>query len=245
MFYCKFQLNYECDDDSVFSAEVAATGNKREWRYQVAEFASELCEDNFGSKVTMVVYRAKPTVFSMLAASDDIQPLTPAKAQKRIEKYLADQMAQGEYLMENIKISKFEEITTTQFSKICEQANRADFIQEWYRIADSTGINCLNNDNFKLSETIFSDKKFTHETAKKKAGKLLADATFFEELDRIYSGENAKRFYGQPVHYKIVAGNSKSAQSLATLLAEALYANKRLTNRRINFFTNITENSYF
>lgn len=245
MFYCKFQLNYECDDDSIFSADLAAAGTKREWRYQVAEFASELCDENLGSKVTMIVYRAKPNVFSMLAASDDIQPLTPAKAQKRIEKYLADQMAQGEYLMENVKISKFEEITTTQFSKICEQANRADFINEWYRIADSTGINCLNNDNFKLTEAIFSDKKFTHAAAKRKAAKLLADATFFEELERIYSGQNAKRFYGQPVHYKIVAGNSKSAQSLATLLAEALYANKRLTNRRINFFTNITENCYF
>ena len=103
----------------------------------------------------------------------------------------------------------------------------------------------MNNDNFKLTEIICSDRKISHDTAKKKAAKLLADTTFYEELERIYSGENAKHFYGQPVHYKIVAGNSKSAQALSTLLVETLYTNKRLTNRRISFFSNISENCYY
>ena len=247
MFYCKFQLEYNCDDDSIMSAEAALNApNRREWRYHVAEFCSELSDENLGgNKITMLVYRAKPNHFLMIAAVDDIQPFTPTKIIKRIEKYLTEQAEQGEYIMEDIKISRFEEITVTQFSKICEQANRSDYIHEYFRIADATGINCLNNENFKLNETICRNTKLSYDAAKKNAAKLLADETFIEELGRIYSGENAKRFYGQPVHYKIIAGNSKSAQSLSTLLAEALYTNKRLTNRRISFFTNITENCYY
>lgn len=246
MLYCKFQMTYDCDDDSKMSAETAFnSSSRREWRYNVAEFCSELSEENLGGKITFVAYRAKPNSFSMIAAVDDIQPFTPAKISRRIEKYLDDQIEQGEYLMENVKISRFEEITVGQFSKICDQANRSDYIHDYFRIADTTGINCLNNDNFKLMETIYSDRKLTHATAKKKAGKLLADESFMEELGRIYSGENSKRFYGQPVHYKMVTGNTKSAQALAVLLAESLYSNKRLTNRRISYFYGITENCYY
>ena len=246
MFYCKFQLNYTCDDDSKMSADSAFNvGAKRDWRYQVAEFCSELSDENLGGKVTFIAYRAKPTKFDMIAAIDDLQPFTPAKIIKRVEKYLADQIEQGEYIMEDVKISRFEEITVGQFSKICDTANRSDYIHDYFRIADSTGINCLNNDNFKLTEKICSDKKLTYANAKKKAGKLLADESFIEELGRIYSSENSKHFYGQPVHYKIVAGNTKSAQALSNLLVEALFANKRLTNRRVSYFSNITEHCYY
>lgn len=246
MFYYRFQLTYDCDDDSNLSA-IAALDNvsRREWRYHVAEFASGLSDENLGGKMTFITYRAKPNNFLMLVSVDDIQPLNATKIIKRIEKYLAEQAEQGEYIMEDVKISRLEEITTTQFAKICDQANRSDYVQDYYRIVDATGINCLNNDNFKLSENICSDKKLSYTAAKNRAAKLLADTTFFDELGRIYAGENAKHFYGQPVHYKIVAGNSKSSQALATLLVNALYMNKRLTSRRINFFTNITENCYY
>ena len=246
MFYCKFQMTYDCDDDSRMSADSAFNiGSKRDWRYQVADFCSELSDENLGGKATFITYRAKPNRFDMVAAVDDIQPFTPSKIVKRIEKYLNEQCEQGEYIMENVKVLRFEEITVTQFGKICDQANRADYIQEFFRIVDSTGINCLNNDSFKLTEKICSDKKLTYAAAKKNAAKLLADESFMDELGRIYSGENAKHFYGQPVHYKIVAGNTKSAQSLANLLAQSLYVNKRLTNRRISYFFGITENCFY
>ena len=246
MFYCRFQMNYDCDDDSKISAEmVLNSSSRREWRYNIAEFCSELSDENLGGKVTFIAHRAKPNRIDMIAAVDDLQPLTPAKIVKRIEKYLDDQIEQGEYIMEDVKISRFVEITVAEFSSICDLANRSDYIHDYFRIADVTGINCLNNDNFKLMEKICSDKKLTYANAKKKAGKLLADESFMEELGRIYSGENSKHFYGQPVHYKIVAGNTRSAQELASLLAEALYANKRLTNRRISYFFGITENCYY
>ena len=89
MFYCKFQLTYDCDDDSKLSADASIVNSRREWRYLVAEFSTELSDENLGGKVTMLAYRAKPNLFLMIAAVDDIQPYTPAKAVKRIEKYLA------------------------------------------------------------------------------------------------------------------------------------------------------------
>ena len=150
-------MTYDCDDDSRMSADSAFNiGSKRDWRYQVADFCSELSDENLGGKATFITYRAKPNRFDMVAAVDDIQPFTPSKIVKRIEKYLNEQCEQGEYIMENVKVLRFEEITVTQFGKICDQANRADYIQEFFRIVDSTGINCLNNDSFKLTEKICS-----------------------------------------------------------------------------------------
>ena len=95
-----------------------------------------------------------------------------------------------------------------------------------------------------MSESICPEKRLTFEKATARAEKLLADETFKEEFKRIYAKENVHRFYGQPVHYKILAGNTNAALALSNLLVAALYTNKRLVSRRISLINNISENCY-
>ena len=132
-----------------------------------------------------------------------------------------------------------------KFSRIFDRANRSDnFNFDYYQITQDLGLDALENRTFRLNEVICPVKRLTFEAAKKDAQSLLADETFKEEFERIYSKQNAHKFYGQPVHYKILAGNTSAALSLTNLLVAALYTNKRLISRRINVITNITDNCY-
>ena len=83
--------------------------------------------------------------------------------------------------------------------------------------------------------------KLSFEEAVEKSKSFMADASFIEELERIYSDANAKQYFGNPVHYKISASNMDSASEIASLLAWALKSNNRLEGGRINKISEITQ----
>ena len=60
-----------------------------------------------------------------------------------------------------------------------------------------------------------------------------ADESFREEIERIYSDKNPKKFYGIPVHYNFCFTDSNAARKLLSLLSQALLENGRLLGRRI------------
>lgn len=60
-----------------------------------------------------------------------------------------------------------------------------------------------------------------------------ADASFDEELRRIYHPDHPKQFYGMPVHYKIRATSMETAHEILDGLLQALYANRRIVSRRV------------
>ena len=60
-----------------------------------------------------------------------------------------------------------------------------------------------------------------------------ADDSFREEIERIYSDKNPKKFYGVPVHYDFCFTDSSAARKLLSLLSQALLENGRLLGRRI------------
>ena len=55
----------------------------------------------------------------------------------------------------------------------------------------------------------------------------MADQSLLEEIDRIYSRQNEKKYYGNPVHYVIKAGTVQAANDIISLLVFALKANVR------------------
>ena len=71
----------------------------------------------------------------------------------------------------------------------------------------------------------------------------MADRTMLHELERIYSPENAKRFYSHPVHYKITAGTRAAAGELLNLLIPSLKVNGRLPGSRTQLLYNIPSSS--
>ena len=71
------------------------------------------------------------------------------------------------------------------------------------------------------------------------ARNCFAGACFREEIERIYSDKNPKKFYGNPIHYDFCFTDTNAARKLIRLLSQALLENGRLLGRRtttISFF---------
>ena len=239
MLFYKFQLDCYCARSSI-GGEVPE--DRRTWRMQLGDLSAALSEGIDGEKVRVFIHRARQNYYQCLASVDGFKELTPASLTSLFENFFFDH---DEFKIRNVRIKDLEEITTNKFSKIFERANRSDnFNYDYYQISQDLGLDSLDNRTFRLSETICPEKRLTFDKATARAEKLLADETFKEEFKRIYAKENAHRFYGQPVHYKILAGNTNAALALANLLVAALYTNKRLVSRRINLINNVSENCY-
>lgn len=239
MLFYKFQITLELKPDK-------SNGNsletRRAFKFHLNDLSAALSEGIDGDKIRVLIHRARQNLFQMLAAVDGFQELTVARLTRFFEKFFTER---DEFGVKDVNIKDFVEITAMKFSKIFDRANRSDnFNFDYYQINQDLGLDALENRTFRLTEIICPAKRLSFETAKKEAKNLLADETFKEEFERIYSKENAHHFYGQPVHYKILAGNTNAALSLSNLLVAALYTNKRLVSRRINIITNVSDNCY-
>lgn len=215
---------------------------RRAWRTKIGELSSVLSEGIDGERVKLLIHRARQNNLQMLVAVDGFKELTAARLRSLFDKFFDEH---DEFGFISVKVKDLEEITAIKFAKIFEQASHSEnFDFDYYQINQDLGLDCLDNRTFKLNEHICPVKRLPLATAMKNAESLLADKTFNEEFARIYSKENARQFYGQPVHYKIIAGNTGAAITLSNLLVATLYTNKRLISRRINIITNISENCY-
>ncbi len=236
MLFYKFQMTCELKIDK------GVDEPKRAFKIQLSDLSAALAEGIDGDRVKVLIHRARQNLFQMLVAVDGFKELTAVKLSRLFEKFFSDREDFG---VKNFKINGLQEITATKFSRILEQASRAEnFNLDYYQINQDLGLDALDNRTFKLNEIICPVKRLPFETAKKDAQNLLADETFREEFERIYSKENVHKFFGQPVHYKILAGNTNAALSLSNLLVAALYTNKRLVSRRISIITNVSDNCY-
>ena len=239
MLFYKFQVTFEMKPDKT---GVNSPEARRAFKFHLGDLSAALSEGIDGDKIRVLIHRARQNLFQMLVAVDGFQELTAAKLTRLFEKFFTDM---DEFGVKNVKVKDLVEITAMKFSRIFDRANRSDnFNFDYYQINQDLGLDALENRTFKLTEIICPVKRLPFESAKKDAQNLLADETFKEEFNRIYSKENAHHFYGQPVHYKILAGNTGAALSLSNLLVAALYTNKRVVSRRINVITNVSDNCY-
>lgn len=233
---------YKCQVNC--SWKIAANDNslesRRIWRTQLGELSTALSEGIDGEKVRVLLYRARKNAFQLLVAVDNFKELTGARLAKLLEKFFIEH---DEFSIGDVSIHALEEITARKFAKIFDNANNSDnFNFDYYQLNQDLGLDCLESRTFKLSEIICPVKRLGYAAAMRDAAGLLADETFKDEFARIYAQENIHHFYGQPVHYKILAGRTNAAFTLSNLLVAALYTNKRLVSRRINIITNISEN---
>lgn len=97
---------------------------------------------------------------------------------------------------------------------------------------------------FEKTEEIYGFGTMTKAQCKKRANKLLASKSLMEEIERIYSKDNVKGYYGHPVHYLISAGDWGAAMDISRLLIGALISNKRLLSGRQTTIRNIMKGSY-
>lgn len=237
-------LFYKCQINCTLKMELGGNSieARRAWRNQLCELSAALSEGIDGERVRVLIHRARQNALQMLVAVDGFTELTAAKLRSLLDNFFDEH---NEFDFGNVKVTDLAEITMMKFSRIFDRASHSEnFNFDYYQINQDLGLDCLGNRTFKLTETICPVKRLPLASAMRDAEKLLADETFKEEFERIYSKQNARHFYGQPVHYKIIAGKTNAALTLANLLVAALYANKRLVSRRINIITNVTENCY-
>jgi len=239
MIFYKFQVTCKLKSDGkgcVNYHDVKAFKN------QLGDLSEALSEGIDGERVKFLIYPSSTARFKILAAVDGFKELTCAKLTKLTGKFFAEH---DEFCVVGVKVSDLKEITAAEFRAVFEytdHSERSDF--DCFLLNQELGLDSLENRTFKLTEVISPAKRISYGTAMSEAKKLLADETFKEEFARIYSKENAHHFYGQPVHYKIFAGNPNAAFTLSNLMVATLYTNRRLVSRRINIITNISENCY-
>ncbi len=158
------------------------------------------------------------------------------------EKYIVD------FLKERFDICNVElisrEITTEEFHKLGDRGDDNGYIKKYRNDERKLHIDYRDNRQYQIKEMIVPTESMSLSKAKREAKKFLADGSFIEELERIYSKENAKRYYGNPVHYKVAASNMESAMFMIDLLAHALNVNGRLAGCRVNRIYDIKDGCY-
>ena len=130
-------------------------------------------------------------------------------------------------------------ITETTISAIHQLLGRADrfnFIANGEEIMEKYGIDRVcgrHGGDIEFGENIIA--KTEQATLFRNAEKNLMADTLLPELRRIYTGSTADHIAGHPVHYLVRTDDADVRRETYQLLLEALYANKRIRNRRYCF----------
>ncbi|NLT47110.1 MAG: AAA family ATPase [Clostridiales bacterium] len=142
----------------------------------------------------------------------------------------------------DLTVSKAKEITCESYFKKGKHAEKYDYI---YRFNDDD-IDIFENSRrpYVVKETMLPEKEYDREQLLVEATEILADDSFINELERIYSSDNEKKYFGNPVHYMITVTNRDSVDTIVSLLGKALLSNKRILGRRITRVSEIEEGCY-
>lgn len=144
----------------------------------------------------------------------------------------------------SVEVIKEKEITTGRFHQLGMRGDNNGLIRRYCSDENCMGIDYRNNYQYRIQEEMIPDESISYNQALEMAENLMADNSFMEELKRIYSDENVKKYYGNPVHYKISASNADAASDIAKVLVQALKSNQRLGGSRVNKIYEIREGCY-
>lgn len=142
-----------------------------------------------------------------------------------------------------LKDIRLEEITLNTLENMLRHAARNDYIyDDDDDILEQFELNRLSSNNMfgraiDYEEDIidYGNKKIIYYDAVR----FRTNETLIPELDRIYAGggkRNTKyKVTGHPVHYMIETDDEETFKGMYKILLQALYANKRLENKRYTF----------
>ena len=157
--------------------------------------------------------------------------------------YIKDYLEKN-YDVCSVQISDIKEITTGRFHQLGTRGDNNGLIRRFMADENDMGLDYRENNQYQIREEMIPTEKLSFDEAVEKSRRFMADISFVEELERIYSDENEKKYYGNPVHYKISASNMESACEIVSLLAQALKSNNRLVGSRINRVYEIKKGCY-
>ena len=243
MLFYECELSYKRKSDS--NIEEMEKNPKKMWGDILIQDLNDTLAENSAEKIEIIICGAKVGKFKLAIGNDSMKEITAESLSKIFMKRLKD------YEFISVKILSLNEVTPENVSKLIRQAERNDFMtyrcnweREGFGDNEDFSLNYFRNGSFKIEEKLISEKNLSYDEAKKSAENFMTEKNFVEELERIYSDKNPKKFFGHPVHYKIVAKNSQGAMQMANLLCQALYTNKRLVGRCMSFISEIDEDCF-
>ena len=152
----------------------------------------------------------------------------------------------------DISIIKREEITLEEFGRELTKAERIEWVERGKNATYNELSLKMAPDNYsffdgppyRITERIYTADEATKKKTMSRLSDILASNSFYEEIDRIYSNENVRRFLGHPVHYLIAAGDIGATDDMLDILIPALMKNKRLRSGRVCVIDNIKPRAY-
>lgn len=166
-----------------------------------------------------------------IAACYKIEEVTPGELDRMIVR-----------TWEHCRILSREEITLTDFRTLIDRveygnSSNVSLLRELVNEFE-LGI-WARGAPYEIQEKMCGEYNLTKRRCLEKAGVIMASDNFCEEIERIYSRENKRKYYGHPVHYLISAGDFEAAKDMIDILVPALLKNKRLLGARQVFLSKI------
>ncbi len=231
----------------IFSEEVALSScmpfedSKESFRSTIEEINERLLVDRLSDEKAFgtFIYDASKTRLHFVGAYRQTERLTKRIIMKTLSSVLVDS-----YGLKDIQAQDIREITAYEFCRLKDRSMEMDYIGRRFNQVFSADYVEGDNAYCKFSEYMVNSKRLTYSSVLQKAETLMADRSLLEELEKIYSPRNAKRFLGHPVHYKITAGNVGAARDISDLLLQALQTNKRIVSSRVNYLSSIDSRCY-
>lgn len=143
------------------------------------------------------------------------------------------------------RMTDFREITLKDFCGSLSLGEANGLLSGGYRLYGELGISGVKEylestrkrDGCQVSEYIPSTIFVGKRAAMYCAREIMGDKSLLDELKRIYAPDNHKGFVGHPVHYVVKAASRRAAQEIIDVLVAALFANGRLSSRRITYYS--------
>ena len=196
---------------------------------------AQTSEDDFYA----VVYRADDDFLDFAVAAWP-EKITVARITDKLE-WAVDSI----YNVVGAKAVSIAEITARKYTMmIVESDNREYLKRSTRRTIRDLELNYFDSSFFKVNELLAPHEKLNKKDALGKAKELMADASLYEEIDRIYAVGNSRKFYGYPVHYRIQTGDKEAGMAIISLMVQMLHSRGRILSSRINLISEISENCY-
>lgn len=238
MVFYEFGISYTLNEEAVKKEKESRTRDfteREDWERFVMGINDQLgIECGLDGNISLLIVDGREGYLSVVAGCK-----LENVSVKKCKDYIHDTIAAASRLFEEVNVTSEREICPTDVKSLVAKGSHTGIYRGRGWFCDELNINSYTSTReFSVKEKCVG-KKLSYKQAIKRANEILADDTLLEELDRIYSKENPKKYYGNPVHYKLVVGTFKAAVDIYELLVMALVSNKRLPGTRVDLLSSL------
>ena len=233
------RYSIENTDAKLANELIAATRNSNGYnsRSLISSFNQALEDDCAQQKdrFCAIIYDFDKTSLQVIAAFREDQV-----DEEQLNRVLKERFGVRRFLRE-------EEVTLDTFCEIVDRAENHGYTankgSRYWQIKFCLDVHprysFYGDAAYKYTNTIAELEPVSKKECMDLADKIMASKSLKDEITRIYSKENERRFVGNPVHYYITAGSWGAAEDIIRVLLLALNQNKRMQSRRIFTYENI------